>query len=65
MDLYFHEDGKDYKEKIIFDDASNTTFIHVPKHGKIPQHVDYLIDHNLVCLFIVSRSNLCSNIKQM
>ena len=48
VDLQFHEAGKDYKEKIIFDDVSNTTIFHVPKHGKIPQNVDYLIDHNLV-----------------
>ena len=46
--MEFHEDGRDYKEKIIFDDISNTTLIHVPKHGKVLQHVDYLIDHNLV-----------------
>jgi len=45
-DLNFHEGGKAYKERITFDDESNTTEFHVPKHAAVPFDVDYLIDHN-------------------
>lgn len=54
MDLNFHEGGKEYKEQMIFDDESNTTEFHVPKHARVPFAVDYLIDHN-----IVSKTNMC------
>ena len=50
-ELAFDEDGNNYKEKVTFDDISNTTLIHVPKHGKIRQQYDYLIDHNLVSVY--------------
>ena len=62
MDLNFHEDGKDYKESITFDDETNTTEFHVPKHGRVPFDVDYLIDHNMVkyfCFLSLVKTGTC------
>ena len=46
--LNFHEEGKDYKEDIVFDEETNTTEFYVPKHGNVPFATRYLYDHNLV-----------------
>jgi len=53
--LEFNEDGKRYKEKIIFDEVENTTEYDVPKHGDL-EKASYLVDHK-----IVSQVKICSS----
>jgi len=45
--LEFKEDGKQYKEKIIFDDLANVAEYDVPKHGDL-EKASYLVDYNKV-----------------